>query len=129
MPCTPPSKSAMGTALCKTSLENPPPAKQGGPHPSHPQRPGNLTGRETGSHTANSGVRLEGIRSRAHCKPATVATMKVPSTKTGEAVSVHKACWHRGSKVPKAITAWATFQTFLRGQAGFQRRVRTLPMR
>ena len=70
---------------------------------------------------ASSGVGLEGIRSRANCRPAMVATMKVPPTKTAEAVSIHKDCWHSGSKVPNAMTAWAAAQTFLRGQADSQR--------
>ncbi len=50
-----------------------------------------------------------------------VATMKVPPTNTAEAVNVHKAFWHSGSKVPTAMTAWAAAQTFLRGQADSQR--------
>lgn len=70
---------------------------------------------------ASNGVGSAGIRSCASCRPAMLATMKVPPTSTADAASDQSACVINGSAVPSAMAPCASAQTRRRGQPGSHR--------
>ena len=65
-------------------------------------------------------VGLAGIISRAICKPAIVATIKVPPTSTEHRVIDHKELKNKGSSVPIAMLPCASAHNVARGQLDIQ---------